>query len=564
MASKTVEVILKAKNMMAGGIASAGASLKSFGSGLYDFGKKAAVGIIAMGTAIAGFALKAVSAYAESEKAVKQLSSAFSVNGDEVEKNVEASKRIAAAIQDETGASDDATIATMARLRMLGVMPAALEAAAKGVIALRSAGLDEAAATKAVAQAHAGNFAALSKAIPALKNATSESEKARLVNDFLTKGYQAQKDELHTVSGSWGLLKERVGDVWEEIGAVIAQNDGLQKMLDAAGDAVKRFGERIAEWAGAGGVQKLTAGVLTFAENARHSWNEIRLAFDLVSSFIADAWGTSVKYMGNVVGALKNKIVADFTFIKDFAIAQFEKIKHPFSEFKPPSMQPSIDAAKKYFAALKGDGAKVTTAMDATYAAIEAEATRHAERLAKIEADKVRAIEENGKKQVEATKAVAQQINVAVVNDLAARQKAWVAGEKNQADKLKAEIEAEKAALEEKKKLAAMRVNDFIKDAQGKKDEAKALVDDQKAADRLRAKQARMDERGGANKLSKRDQERLAAANAIRDAQNGINPAAAAIEAKERRLEALQVKIEEHTKIMADKLSGNLEFGGAQ
>jgi len=295
MASRTIEVLLRAKNAMSGGLASAGASLKKFGSGAWDVGKKAAAGLLAVGAALAGVALKAVSAYAESEAAAASMAAALRVNGDEVDANTARLKERASAIQDETGKSDEATLSSMARLRMLGVETDALDAAAKGVIALKSAGLEEEAAIKAVAMAHAGNHSALTRYIPALKNATSEAEKSVIVNDFLSKGYAAQKDALNTVSGQWGLLKERVGDVWEEIGAAIAQNDDLKNALKRAGDAVKAFGEKVAAWAGNGGVATLIASVLTFVENFRYGWNVIGLGAGLAFSQNRGRRGNSIQ-----------------------------------------------------------------------------------------------------------------------------------------------------------------------------------------------------------------------------------------------------------------------------
>jgi hypothetical protein len=119
----------------------------------------------------------------------------------------------------------------MARLQMLGVETSQLAQAAKATIALKSAGMEEAAAIKAVAMAQAGNFQMLSRYIPALRNATSETEKAALVNDFFAKGYQQQKDELNTLSGRWTELKGRIGDALEVFGGLIACSDNLTEAL---------------------------------------------------------------------------------------------------------------------------------------------------------------------------------------------------------------------------------------------------------------------------------------------------------------------------------------------
>jgi len=246
--SKEISIIIRAKNAMAAGLSSAGKALQSFGSGVLKVGKWLTVGFLAGATALAGFAAKAVSAYAEQERAHRALAAALVAQGQSATKLLPLLVSIAEAIQDETGADAEATVAGMAKMRMLGVQTSKLGEAARAVIALKSVGLDEAAAQKAVAMAMQGNYDMLKRYVPALREATSEAEKARIVNDLFAKGYEQQKGLLNTVSGQWGLLKERLGDVWEEIGRGISQNEGLMRVLRRAGDAVKAFGQRIRDW----------------------------------------------------------------------------------------------------------------------------------------------------------------------------------------------------------------------------------------------------------------------------------------------------------------------------
>lgn len=254
MAKREISIVLRAKNAMAAGLAKAGESLKSFGKSAARIGKAFTVAFLAAGTAVAGFAAKAVAAYAKQESAEKLAADALRAHGEEVNNSMAMIRKHASAIQDETGAADENTIATMARLRILGVETSALGEAARATLALKSAGMEESAAIKAVAMARAGEFTMLQRYIPALRQASGEAEKARIVNDFLAKGYEQQKGQLNTVAGQWAALKGRVGDVWEEIGKAIAQNAGLVAILQRAGDAVKAFGQRISDWVAGGGI----------------------------------------------------------------------------------------------------------------------------------------------------------------------------------------------------------------------------------------------------------------------------------------------------------------------
>jgi hypothetical protein len=529
-----VSIIIRAKNALAAGLKSAGASLKSFGQSAWNIGKKAALALAGIGTALVGIGVKAVMAYGEAEKATTALKSALRSNGEEVDNNVASLKAQSAAIMEQTGIDDDSVVSMMARMKMLGVTTDKLGEASKGVIGLMNAGLSEEAAMKAVAMAHAGNFAALSRYIPAIRSATTEAEKAAAANDFMSKSYENSKDQLNTVGGAWGMLKTRMGNAWEEVGAAIANNDQLTEGLQMAGDAVKRFGERVAEWVASGGVPKLIAGVKEFAENARHNFKEVGLAWDLVTSVIADAWGTTGNYITNLLGAIKNNWVTYFEYMRDMALAVFEKIKHPFSEFKPPSMAPLKKAMGEYWDAIKGTGAKVTSAQDQTNAEIEAEAQRHAEALRKIEADKTAALANLGKKQVDNAKKTQEQITVAQTPKPDAR-KAQVEALKEDEKALAAQIKKHEALIEKTRELAQMRVADFIAKQREAKEEKKELANEDERAQKL---QAKMRMRG--RTISKRDQEWLAAFNQIKGAKNLLPKQERFVEQERAKLIELQ------------------------
>ncbi len=248
MAKKELSITLRARNALMSGIAGARRTLMQFGGWVTGLGRRMAYAFLGAGAGLAGFVALTARAYAKQERAEKSLASALASHGENVDALLPKLKAAAAAIQDQTGVGDEQTLQTMANLKMLGVQTDALEQAAKATIALKSAGVEEAQATKMVALATAGNYTMLSRYLPALRTATSETEKAAAVNDFLSKGYKQQCDLLNTTGGAWQALRGRVGDVLEEFGKAINKSDALSGLLNRAGDAVKRFGERITNY----------------------------------------------------------------------------------------------------------------------------------------------------------------------------------------------------------------------------------------------------------------------------------------------------------------------------
>ena len=248
MSKKELSITLRARNALMSGIAGARRTLMQFGGWVTGLGRRMAYAFLGAGSGLAGFVALTARAYAKQERAEKSLASALASHGENVDALLPKLKAVAAAIQDQTGVGDEQTLQTMANLKMLGVQTDALEQAAKATIALKSAGVEEAQATKMVALATAGNYTMLSRYLHALRTATSETEKAAAVNDFLSKGYKQQCDLLNTTGGAWQALRGRVGGVLEEFGKAINKSDALTGLLHRAGDAVKRFGERITNY----------------------------------------------------------------------------------------------------------------------------------------------------------------------------------------------------------------------------------------------------------------------------------------------------------------------------
>ena len=177
----------------------------------------------------------------EAERANVMLDAALRGTGQYTDAVARKMKDLAGAIQDETGASDEAVKANIAMLATMGVSVDKMGEAARAVQALSALNFEGSQAAKAVALAMEGNMMGFQRMIPALRNAKTEAEKVAAVNKVLAAGYEQQKANLNTVGGAWKALKGRIGDAREDIVGAIFEGLSLGKTFDSMQAAVGRF-----------------------------------------------------------------------------------------------------------------------------------------------------------------------------------------------------------------------------------------------------------------------------------------------------------------------------------
>jgi len=415
MADRKINILLGIKSKMDEGLTSAKSSLASFGSSAVAVGKSIATGMVAAAAAVVAFSTKALTAYAEQEKSVSALKSSFRAYGDEVEVNTSRITQLASAIQAETGVSDDALVARAAKLKMLGVENDALGDALKATIALSQYGLEEEAAIRAVANAREGNYTALQKAIPALRSAATETEKQIILNDFLARGYDAQKATLGTLAGQWGLLKENVGDAWEEMGAAIAQNDTISGALEWLNEKVVQFGQSIKDWVSSGGVENFKAVMMNTLENISFGFQLGVANVQLFFSLFRD--NSVFQYFSSNFGATITAAWEQLKYLGGWASAVWEKIKHPGGAFVPPSTDGMKAAQQNMLDAALGNQVKETDHYAEALKEREALLVAHTARVNQIEDDHLAALDGVYQKKL-ANEAVA--LNASVANNKAA------------------------------------------------------------------------------------------------------------------------------------------------
>jgi len=442
MAKKEISIILKAKNELQVGLAKAGASLQSFGESALNIGKVFATAFVGAAASLTAFATKALISYAGQEKAVKSLEASFRAYNEEVDVNTSAIKSLAAAMQQETGIGDEVLIQRAAKLKMLGVETAALGDALKATVALSQYGLEEEAAIRAVAQAREGNYSALQRYIPALRSAATEAEKQIALNDFLTRGYEAQKATLGTLSGQWGLLKSNVGDAWEEIGSAISQNDTVMQALEWLNEKVLQVGQTIREWVDSGGVENFKAVMMGTLENVSFGF---QLAISNIKLFFAVFRDNSAfQYFASNISATVQTAWEQLKYLGGWAAAVWEKIKNPMGEFKAPSTDGIKSAFQGMLDAAMGKDVKETEHHAAAIKEREQLIVQHKARLMEIESKHLAGLDALNKRRLDNERIALQasiQSNVAASNKI-------IEAEKNKTDEI-IEGSNERANVEE-------------------------------------------------------------------------------------------------------------------
>ena len=260
------------------------------------------------------FAFDAAKASDIQAEAVRGLTRALELSGSAVGPSIEQHKAWASALQSTVNVGDEVTLGLMRQASMLGVSNESLQEATAAAIGLSEAtGQDMSTSLRAVQLAMAGNFSQLSRYVPALREATSEEEKLRIVQDLASKGLSQKADRAKTAQGagerlanSWGDFKEVVGSMLDPLRLIVSS--GLAMLVETIQTAV---------------IPALQA-IMPSAETVRGVIEKLRV----VIITMVTTWEVVLGNLGPIWDAVKAKIAL-------VALGIAEDIRHQFTVVIP-------------------------------------------------------------------------------------------------------------------------------------------------------------------------------------------------------------------------------------
>lgn len=562
MSKDNIQLTLSAKDLASGVIGRVRMSTIALGTAVGMLATKMITGAI---NGVRGWINEALDA----EKANVMLDAALRGVGSYTPELSKRFRDLAGAIQDETGASDEAVKSTIAQLTTMGVAADQMDRAARAVQALASLGRDGAQSMVAVARALEGDIAGFERLAPSVRTATTLTEKFEAANQLLAAGYAQQQANLQTVGGAWEALKGRLGDAREAIiGAVFEGTKIGTTFNDAqaavgkflASDSFKNFTDALRDGAAYAKdiLKALTSGNGGFGETAGAIGGVILAALQDGANYVRDQ--ISAAFAGTAVG----KVTGAFGRVQDFfrgagsmagallAGASFDEAGRMGLEDEAASRdarnQPrasALDAALARLnavvatragggAAGQGGTAQPASATPAIADLNAGLAAAKAKEIAEIEG-KIAAIKEERAKARE-IEIIQDRINDAAEAEAKARD-ALAKAEAARADAAKANV------------------FEWIANRKKGRDQEK-----QNAADLAKAQKKEtnlLDKQGRGIRLSRRDQEWLEAFQANRDIAGGgaAGAAAAALRQAQEQRDLLQMQM----KRVQDKQLGELE-----
>lgn len=242
--SKKGEVSLKNLDK---GVDKVGKSTKRAAGGFKSLAVGVAAGVAAF--AMASKALRglvqwmgdAVDKAAIQQTAENEVAAALESTGREVEANTEHFKNYASELQNATTYGDEQILSAQAlMIQLTDLNKEGLDAATKGAIGLASVyKTDLQAATTLVGKALAGNYGALSRyGIMVERTATDEEKRASVLEQLQTM-YQRAEADTDTYAGAVKQLSNMYGDLKEEVGKAVTENEDFRDTLKTITELIK-------------------------------------------------------------------------------------------------------------------------------------------------------------------------------------------------------------------------------------------------------------------------------------------------------------------------------------
>jgi hypothetical protein len=164
-----------------------------------------------------------IAAYADAEKINTKLNSALRAHDESVIITGKHIEEFASKMQFLTGVDDEQVKSLETLARSYGMQKELIDDAVKGTLGLVELyGGDYETVLKAVSKAYEGQWGAIEKLIPELKNISDESDKLKLLQEKMGDGIQSATDRMKSQAGQVQQLKSEWENFKESFGGVVA------------------------------------------------------------------------------------------------------------------------------------------------------------------------------------------------------------------------------------------------------------------------------------------------------------------------------------------------------
>jgi hypothetical protein len=216
-----------------------------FGGTLKSLAKVAA-GLFSV-AAIVGFAKQVVQAGMESMRVERELGAVIRANGKNVEETLGKYKQFAAQLQKTTTIEDETTLGLI-RLAEAMQSKAPQEAAKNAILLSKALGIEFTSALKMAVMAQSDVYTMLSRYAPALRTATTATEKATEYQKLLNAGLEVMNSEVNEATGKAQQLANAWGDIQEVWGTSVMQSKFLFNELEQLKDIMTVMFSDISGW----------------------------------------------------------------------------------------------------------------------------------------------------------------------------------------------------------------------------------------------------------------------------------------------------------------------------
>jgi hypothetical protein len=186
------------------------------------------------------------------EKSQEKLRATLRSTGNEVENNAQRINDFADGLRDVANVDDDVTRSLVSLGLNLGIGADKIDDVVAASLGLAEAtGGDATDAMEKLIKANQGNWTALQKQLPLLKEMKSQEERLAYVQKIAQQGMEQRRESLKTLGGSTQQLKLATGELAESVGGLLAP------AFTSAAQAATKYINAIRQMAGASPAQQV-------------------------------------------------------------------------------------------------------------------------------------------------------------------------------------------------------------------------------------------------------------------------------------------------------------------